>query len=116
MDLVVKIERVLEPQTFTSKKDGTVFTKHAFIGKTVNDKYPKQICFTCMGDETWGKLNLQIGISYNVSFDISSREWNSKWFTEATCWRAVRIDANNSTTQVENNAAKRETQYEEAPF
>jgi hypothetical protein len=117
MDLVVKIERILEPQSFTSKKDGTVYTKRAFVGRTVNDKYPKPICFTCIGDEAWGRLNLRVGLSYNVSFDVSSREWNGRWFTEATCWRAVAIEiGNNTSSHVERNIPKEEKQYEEPPF
>lgn len=99
MEIEVKVFNVLEPQSFTSKKDGSVFKKYSFIGKT-NEQYPKTICFTCMGDELWQKLHIMVGKSYSLGINISSREWNGRWFTEISVWKAISLEqqqGNNST-------------------
>ncbi len=91
MEIEVKVFNVLEPQSFTSKKDGGVVKKYSFIGKT-NEQYPKTICFTCMGDELWQKLHIMVGKSYSLGINISSREWNGRWFTEISVWKAVCLE------------------------
>lgn len=84
MDVVVTIEKINDVQQYTSKK-GDVYKKHSFVGKT-NSQYPRTICFYC-NEDTWNKLGVQIGKTYDVFFDINSREWNGKWFTEVNVWR-----------------------------
>ena len=89
MDLLVKVEKILDVQTFTSKKDGTECRKYAFVGTQVKDQYPKPICFTCIVDEKWAEFGIVEGGEYAVSFNLSSREYNGRWFTEAACWKAT---------------------------
>lgn len=91
MEIEVKVFNVLEPQSFTSKKDGCVVKKYSFIGKT-NEQYPKTICFICMGDELWQKLHIMVGKSYSLGINISSREWNGRWFTEIGVWKAICLE------------------------
>lgn len=88
MDIIATITKINDVQEITSKKDGRVFRKFSFVCRT-NEQYAKTICFTCSNEETWKKMNLAVGNQYQFSFELSSREWNGKWFTEAHCWRAV---------------------------
>ena len=103
MEISVKVEKILEKQSFTSKKDGTVYNKYGFVGKT-QEQYAKTICFVCMGDEAWGRMNIQVGSTYQVSFDVSSREWNGKYFTECSCWRAQLIGGFQQVKSAVHNA------------
>lgn len=91
MEIQVKIYDVLAPQSFVSKKDGGEVKKYSFLGRT-NEQYPKTICFTCMGDEMWARLGISSGKTYNLGINISSREWNGRWFTEVSCWKATCLD------------------------
>ena len=73
--IIVQIEKILEKQTFTSSKTGNVYEKFFFVGKT-QAQYPKTIAFSVMGKEKFEKLGIVVGKTYNISFDVESREWN----------------------------------------
>lgn len=50
-----------------------------------NERYPQKVCFSLWGkkiDEN--KLILDAEVA--VKFDLYSREYNGKWFTEAKAW------------------------------
>lgn len=85
MEINVEITRVLEAQKLTTKNGEMV--KHAFVGKTEGD-YPKEICFDVMSEERWNKMKdyVVVGKTVKASFDISSREWNGKFFTSVNCF------------------------------
>ena len=89
MEINVKISKILESERYISKKDGKEYIKHYFLGVTGGD-YPKTICFSCMGDK-FGTFGLEVGCDYSVSFDVVSREWKGRWFTDVSCWRVVKI-------------------------
>lgn len=92
MDITLKIEKILPVQSFVSKKDNTTKNKYYFVGKT-NGNYPDDVCMLVWGDENWQKLNIQVGKTYNLSFDARSREYNERWYTDLVCWKAINMDA-----------------------
>ena len=91
MEIQVKIVNVLPVQTFTSSKTGNSYAKYTFVGETAG-QYPKKIAFTVMGEDKFNGMGIVVDGTYTVSFDVESREWQGKWFTEASAWKAVRID------------------------
>lgn len=91
MEIQVKIVNVLPVQTFTSSKTGNSYSKYTFVGETAG-QYPKKIAFTVMGEDKFNGMGIVVDGTYTVSFDVESREWQRKWFTEASAWKAVRID------------------------
>ena len=91
MEIQVKIVNVLPVQTFTSSKTGNSYSKYTFVGETAG-QYTKKIAFTVMGEDKFNGMGIVVDGTYTVSFDVESREWNGKWFTEASAWKAVRID------------------------
>lgn len=101
MELNIKVEQLLQPQTF-SKKDGSQCVRNSFVGITTTGQYDKRVKFDVLNQETWGKMQLRVGGSYNVSFDIESREWNGKWFTSCNAWKAISLDAQNHSPQQSN--------------
>lgn len=107
MELQVKVIGVLEPQSFESKKNGNTYVRHTFIGET-SGQYPRKVAFTVMGDDRFKQMGIVVGGSYNVSFDVESREWQGRWFTEASAWRAQRIDGDGA--QVQQQSQKQEEQ------
>ena len=90
MEIVVKVERILDAQSFT-KKDGTQVVRNTFIGVT-GGQYPKHIAFEVVNADVWQKMGIRIGSSYNVSFDVSSREWQGRWYTSCGAWKVVCVD------------------------
>ena len=91
MEIQITILKILETQKFVSKKDGSEIVKNVFIG-TTQGQYPKKIAFTVMGEDKFNGMGIVVDGTYTVSFDVESREWHGKWFTEASAWKAVRID------------------------
>lgn len=96
MEISVKIIEVLAPQTFTSSRDGSSIVKNVFIGETAG-QYPKKIAFSVIGEDKFRLMNIVVGNTYNVSFDVESRQWRDKWFTECSAWKTVSMDGTVTT-------------------
>lgn len=108
MDLNVKIVKILDAQSYVSKNNNQTYVTRFFVGETTNTQYPKIVAFKVFGEEKFNAMGIVVGGTYNVSFDVESREWQGKFFTDCNAWRAVRVDvtqaqnANNSGTQQAN--------------
>ena len=90
MEISVKIIKILDAQSFNSK-NGEITVKNTFIGET-QGQYTKNIAFSVLGEDKFKQMGIVVGGQYNVSFDVESREWQGKWFTECKAWKAVRVD------------------------
>lgn len=88
MEIKLRIVNLLPVMSYVSKRDGQPANKYAFVGETLDAQYPKKICFDVFGDDKWMQMQLMVGNVYNISFDLQSREWNGKWFTNATAFAA----------------------------
>ena len=109
MEITGKVIKILEPQRFTSKKDGSEIVKNFFVIET-QGQYPKKIAFSVMGAEKFAQMGLVVDGVYNVSFDVESREWQGKWFSDVSAWRAVRTDGQTQTPQAPAAPAPTPTQ------
>jgi hypothetical protein len=88
MEITGKIIEILPAQVGTSQKGE--WKKQLFILETM-DQFPKKVCI-----ESWNdKLPLAVDPSKTVKvfFDIESREFNGKWYTDLRVWK---IDAQSS--------------------
>lgn len=103
MDINGKVIAILPPYTFNTKNGQK--TKYGFVIET-NDQYPKKVCLNCFGDERWKALGIVQGGEYNLSIEVSSREYNGRWFTEATCWRAVNLGKQQAQPMANNTQAQ----------
>ena len=83
MDLKGKIVQILPPQTGMGKKGQ--WKKQEFIVET-QSQYPKKVCLSAWGDKI-DQFNLAVGDTVNVSVELESREYNSRWYTEARAWK-----------------------------
>ena len=75
------------PQQSGTGKNGKDWKKSEFILETI-DQYPKKIKISIMKPELieqFGKLHG--GDTIEVSFNLESREYNSKYYTEVTAWK-----------------------------
>ena len=90
-DITGKVIAILEPQRFVSSKNGNEYVTNVFVIET-QGQYPKKVAFKVMGEDKFKQMGIVMGGTYNVSFDVESREWQGKWFTECQAWRAVRMD------------------------
>lgn len=86
MELECRVVRVLDAQKFNGKNGEVV--KYGFVCE-YGDKYVKQVMFEVFGVDKWSQMEslLRVGEMVNVKFDISSREWNGRWYTSLGCYR-----------------------------
>lgn len=101
MEIQGKVVAVLNPQTYTSQKNGNTYVTNQFVIET-QGQYPKKVAFKVMGEDKFAQMQIAVGGFYNVSFDVESREWQGKWFTECQAWRAVRMDGQQAAAPAAN--------------
>ena len=85
MELTGKLIQVLEEQTGDGKNGK--WSKCDFVIETAADKYPKKVCITAWGDLIGTVKATPIDSELKVSFDISSREYNGRWYTDVKAWK-----------------------------
>lgn len=83
MDLTGKVIMVLPKQTGEGK-NGQPWQKQDYVME-YGDRYPKKLCFNLWGDKV-DSINIQNGDEVTVSFDVESREYNGRWYTEVRAW------------------------------
>ena len=77
---------MLSLQSGTGKNG--IWKKQEFILETAG-QVPKKVCFSLWGDKI-DQFNLKEGEEAEVMFDLESREYNNRWYTEAKAWKIVK--------------------------
>jgi hypothetical protein len=85
MDISGKIIQFLPVQSGQGK-NGT-WKKQEFILET-GDTYPKKVCIAVWGDKI-DMGTFKTGDLVDVSFDVESREYNGRWYTDVKAWKMV---------------------------
>lgn len=91
MDIKGKIIQKLELQSGTSKA-GNAWKKQEYILETL-DSYPKKVKFDFFGDRA-DQYPLEVGDIITLSYDIESREFNGRWYTDIRGYKAMKEDPN----------------------
>ncbi len=73
----------------------------------IGDQYPKKVILSLWGDKI-DQNPFAIGDEITVSFDVESREYNGKWYTDLRAWKIQGGQA--ATTHVTRNEAPANTQ------
>ncbi len=88
MQLTAKLSAILPEQTGTGK-NGT-WKKQDIIVET-EGQYPKKVCISLWG-EKYDRNLLKVGSKLTISFDIESREFNGKWYTDVKGWKVEGVN------------------------
>lgn len=86
MEIKGKIIAALPEQGGTSKA-GNAWRKREYVIET-QETYPKKVCFNLFGDRI-DQYPMTVGEEVTVSFDLESREFNGRWYTDV---RAYKVD------------------------
>ncbi|MBO7609097.1 MAG: DUF3127 domain-containing protein [Muribaculaceae bacterium] len=94
MEINGKIIQKLPRQSGTSKA-GNAWSKQTYILETINETYPKKVAFDFFGEDRINQFDAicEIGNLVTVSYDIESREFNGRWYTDIRGWKAVPYEA-----------------------
>lgn len=49
-------------------------------------QFPKKICISIWGDKI-NESQLQVGNMLTIDFDVESREYNGRWYTDVKAWK-----------------------------
>lgn len=88
MELQGKIIQILPTSTYNGR-NGTI-TIYSFVLEC-GDQYSNKIKFDVFGDDKWANMNVQEGQVAKVSFDVKSKDYNGRWYTDCTAWRVEQV-------------------------
>ena len=77
-----------------------------------NDKYQKKIMISIWGDKVDTSI-LIMGNNYIIEFEIESREYNGKWYTDLKAWK---ISEETKSFENNNDDSINDRKYTELPF
>lgn len=85
MDFTAKLIEIREPVTGQGKNGE--WKRQEYIFET-EAQYPRKICVQVWGDRAITDPSImQVGNVLNVAFDLESREFNNRWYTDVRAWR-----------------------------
>ncbi|MBD5185711.1 MAG: DUF3127 domain-containing protein [Bacteroidales bacterium] len=91
MEITGKIIQVMDEVGGTSRA-GNAWRKREYVLET-QETYPKKVCFNFFGDRI-DQYPMQVGDLMTVSFDLESREFNGRWYTDVRAWKAEKAGQN----------------------
>lgn len=106
MEIIGKVVAVLEIQSGTSKK-GSEWKKRDFVIETLDEKFPKKVCFTLFGDRADACPSIDSVV--NVAFDIDAHEYNGKWFNSVNAWKVEPANAQQQAAQQQAEPAPQQS-------
>ena len=96
-------------------KDGKKWKKQTFLIQT-SAEYNNQICFQLFGEEKIKLLEpYKIGDQIEVFFNISSREYNNRYYHNIDAWKINHTSNSNNEKNSSDNNSKNTTE-ESLPF
>lgn len=92
MEITGKVRMILPEQRFAGRNGEIV--RYGFVIDTLG-QYSRAVCFNVLGVDRWAKLlpNIVVGSDVQVSFDVSSREWSGRWFTQCDAYRVSVVNS-----------------------
>ena len=86
MNIEGKIIEVLEEQSGEGAKGA--WRKQEYILET-EAQYPKKLCFAVWGEKI-DEFAIKKGAALDVYFNLESREYNGRWYTDVKAWRVIK--------------------------
>lgn len=82
MEITGQVSHILPLEKGVGKTSGKEWSKQTAV-ITYGDQYPKSMAFDMFGDRI---KDLKVGDTITVKFDVDSREYNGKWYTNISAW------------------------------
>jgi len=95
MDITGKVSRIL-PLVTGQGRNGE-WRKQEFVIDIDSGGFQKKVCFSLWGDRI-DQAALAENELVKVFFDLESREYNQRWYTEARAWKVEKQSASAAAT------------------
>jgi len=114
LKLVGVVIKKFETKTGVSKKANKTYESTEFLIE-IGDKYKKTIIFSDFGK--CGVKNINVGDEVKVYFDILSREYNGRYYTNLVAYKTEVVEKENNQTEQQQEAAPvKNTENDDLPF
>ena len=94
IQLVGTIINILPVVSGTSAKGEWV--KQEYVLSIENEQYPRSVCFQIFGQDKINAIGLQINERVRVHLDISTNEYNGRFYNTISCWKVDRNELQGS--------------------
>tara|TARA_Y100000593_G_scaffold72178_1_gene132585 strand:+ start:1193 stop:1513 length:321 start_codon:yes stop_codon:yes gene_type:complete len=101
MKITGKLSKILDLQKGVSKK-GNQWKKQSFILDT-EAEFNNEICFDVFGEKIEQIQNIKIGSQIEVKYNLSSKEFNGRYYHNIAAWDIVIQNDNNYELEKEDN-------------
>lgn len=89
MEITGKIIAVLPERTGVSARSGSEWRCASYVLETL-EQYPRKMNFEVFGSDRIQQMNIQLGETMVVSFDIDAHEYQGRWFNSIRAWKVDR--------------------------
>lgn len=99
MEITGKIIQVLPEQRFNGKNGEVV--KNAFVIEWIDNGFKQHLCLEVVGADKFEKMQKAVVVGYDVQvrFNVTSREYQGRFYTSASCFYCANIGAMNNQSQ-----------------
>jgi len=106
---------ILETESGESKA-GKSWTSRSFIIET-DAEWNNTICFKLFGEEKSQMIEaFEVGATLEVAFNVSSREYNGKYYHNIDAWQINEVGAQSMDEMAEDEFSKKPILDEDVPF
>lgn len=114
MQFKAKLTHLLPIQTGASKNGE--WKKQDIIVET-DGKFPKKICVSVWGEKI-NPAQLKVDNELKIDFDIESREYNGRWYTDIKAWKleVLGIAGQNYSERSEDKSTENSADEDVLPF
>ena len=94
MEITGKIIQVLEKRSGTSSRSGNAWASQDYVLEFVdgNSQFPRHMVFNVFGEDRISQMNIQVGQTLTVSFDVDAHEYQGRWFNSIRAFDVRQID------------------------
>ena len=115
VELTGRIVNVLPEQRFNGRNGEVV--KNAFVIEWQDSGYKQLLCLEVVGEDKFEKMKQSVAVGNTVQckFSVSSREWNGKFYTTATCFYCANVGGQQQTVNNDPSYAVQSAQQAPPP-
>jgi len=66
---------------------------------TTNEQYPKDVAVILWKDNVTKAESFNIGDTLDCEIDVSSREYNGKWYTDLRAWKISKVEVSEDANE-----------------